>query len=176
MLPADPHVRAITGTRIAVATTAAQPQLYSSLAHPTAPVHSHLPQIADEHPKHAVAVFMGRRSESPAGVAATRRRRAHGGARDGDGLRDVEHRHGSLEEARVGVQAVRGNALAQPCRVREVLRLEVLVPAVQRVEALLPQLLVPAGTNICLKLNARVLPFIPEREITQLQRQSQQVA
>ena len=30
--------------------------------------------------------------------------------------------------------------------------------------------------TLCLKLNARGLPFIPEREITQLQQQSQQVA
>ena len=68
---------------------------------------------------------------------------AHGGARDGDGLRDVEERHGRLDQARVGMQAVPRNRRAQAGRVGEVLRLEALVPAVQRVEALRAQLLIP---------------------------------
>ena len=73
MLPADPNVRASTGIHIAVASAAAQPQSYSSLASPrAAPVNPHLTQIVDEHPKHTPAAFMGRRNESPGGVAGMR--------------------------------------------------------------------------------------------------------
>ena len=72
MLPADPNVRASTRTHIAVASAAAQPQSYSSLARLTAPVNPHLTQIVDEHPKHTPAAFMGRRNESPGGVAGMR--------------------------------------------------------------------------------------------------------
>ena len=63
--------------------------------------------------------------------------------RDSDGLRHVKDSHCGLQDARIQVQGVLCNALPEPCRIWEVLGLKLLIPAVQRMEAILPQLLIP---------------------------------
>lgn len=56
--------------------------------------------------------------------------RAHGGARDCDGLGDVKERHCCLNDTRVGMQCVARNGVSQASRVREVLCLKALIPPV----------------------------------------------
>ncbi len=73
---------------------------------------------------------------------------AHGRPGDSNGLWHIKHRHGSLQDARVQVHSVLGNALPEPRRVWKVLRLKLLIPPVHRVEPVLSELLIPADAYI----------------------------
>lgn len=73
--------------------------------------------------------------------------RTHGRPGHGNGFRHIVQCHGSLHHPRVDVQGVFCDELAQPRRVGKMLRLEALVPSVQRVKALCTQLLIPAGST-----------------------------
>lgn len=86
---------------------------------------------------------------------------AHGSARDGYGLWDVEYSHGGLEDARVQVKSVLCDAFSQPCRVWKMLRLKLLVPAVQRVEPILSELLIPESSIMHLMSGLQAAECLP---------------
>lgn len=69
---------------------------------------------------------------------------------DGEGLGHVEDGHRDLQAGRIRAERPRRDRRAQAARVREMSRLEGLVPAVQRMVPLRAQALVPAPTKkIC---------------------------